>query len=108
MNTILVTGGAGFIGSALVRQLIAETGHTVVNVDCLTYAGNLESLETARHDPCHVFEKVDVCNRREVDRLLQEHRPMSTVHLAAESHVDRSIDGPEAFVRSNVTGTFTL
>ena len=105
---ILVTGGAGFIGSALVRQLIGETSDEVVNVDALTYAGNLESLGEALDDPRHRFERVDICDAAEVKRLFDEHRPDAVMHLAAESHVDRSIDGPAAFIQTNVTGTFCL
>ncbi len=105
---ILVTGGAGFIGSAVVRQVIRETEAAVVNVDKLTYAGNLESLAEARDDPRHRFERVDICDPGEVARVFAEHRPDAVMHLAAESHVDRSIDGPGEFVRTNVNGTFTL
>src|SRR3954451_1438594 len=105
---ILLTGGAGFIGSAVVRQLIRETDHEVVNVDKLTYAGNLGSLAEALGDPRHHFERVDLCDAGEVARVFEEHRPDAVMHLAAESHVDRSIDGPGEFIRTNVTGTFTL
>lgn len=105
---ILLTGGAGFIGSALVRQLIRETDHEVVNVDKLTYAGNLASLAEARDDPRHHFEQVDICDAPEVTRVFDQYRPDAVMHLAAESHVDRSIDGPGEFIRTNVTGTFTL
>jgi len=105
---ILVTGGAGFIGSAVVRQVIREADAEVVNVDKLTYAGNLESLVEARDDPRHRFERVDICDPGEVARVFAEHRPDAVMHLAAESHVDRSIDGPGEFVRTNVNGTFTL
>jgi dTDP-glucose 4,6-dehydratase len=105
---ILVTGGAGFIGSAVVRQWIGETDATIVNVDKLTYAGNLDSLASARHDPRHVFEQVDICDPAEVARLFATYRPDAVMHLAAESHVDRSIDGPGAFVRTNIEGTFVL
>ncbi len=105
---VLVTGGAGFIGSAVVRQYIAETDWTVVNVDKLTYAGNLESLAGAREHPRHRFERVDICDRAELDRVFREHQPDAVMHLAAESHVDRSIDGPAAFIRTNVLGTYTL
>ena len=105
---ILLTGGAGFIGSAVVRQLIRETDTEVVNVDKLTYAGNLASLSEARDDPRHHFERVDICDAAEVARVFRDHRPDAVMHLAAESHVDRSIDGPGEFIKTNVTGTFTL
>jgi dTDP-glucose 4,6-dehydratase len=105
---ILVTGGAGFIGSEVVRQLIRETDAEVVNVDKLTYAGNLESLREVADDPRHRLETVDVADRVEVDRIFAEHRPTAVMHLAAESHVDRSIDGPAAFIGTNIVGTFTL
>ena len=108
MATYLITGGAGFIGSALVRQLVAETAHRVVNVDCLTYAGNLESLGDAREDPRHAFYHVDICDGPALQRVFDREQPDAVLHLAAESHVDRSIDGPSAFVRTNVVGTFTL
>jgi dTDP-glucose 4,6-dehydratase len=108
MSTFLVTGGAGFVGSALVRQLIDETDATVVNVDALTYAGNLDSLAGARAHPRHVFAHVDIRQRLEVERLFREHRPDAVLHLAAETHVDRSIDVPEAFVETNVGGTCNL
>jgi len=106
--SILVTGGAGFIGSAVVRQLIGETDETVINVDCLTYAGNLESLGSARDDPRHVFEHVDIRNAGELARVFATHKPDAVMHLAAESHVDRSIDGPADFVQTNIVGTYTL
>jgi dTDP-glucose 4,6-dehydratase len=105
---VLVTGGAGFIGSAVVRQYIRETNVTVVNVDKLTYAGNLESLAGALDHPRHVFERVDICDRHELDRVFRAHRPDAIMHLAAESHVDRSIDGPVEFIRTNILGTYTL
>jgi dTDP-glucose 4,6-dehydratase len=108
MKTLLVTGGAGFVGSALVRQLIDETDSTVVNVDALTYAGNLDSLAGAGRHPRHVFERVDIRNRLEVERLFREHRPDAVLHLAAETHVDRSIDAPTAFIETNVGGTCNL
>jgi len=105
---ILVTGGAGFIGSAVVRHLIQNTTDTVVNVDKLTYAGNLESLASVANDSRYVFEKVDICDADEVARVFREHRPQAVMHLAAESHVDRSIDGPAAFIQTNIVGTYTL
>ncbi len=105
---ILVTGGAGFIGSAVVRQLIRETDADVVNVDKLTYAGNLDSLAEAAESPRHDFERVDIVDAPEVARVFEQHRPTAVIHLAAESHVDRSIDGPGDFIRTNLVGTFTL
>ena len=108
MQTILVTGGAGFIGSCFVRQCIAERFARVVNVDKLTYAGNLDSLGPALGDPGHVFVQADIADRAAVDGLFAEHRPAAVVHFAAESHVDRSIDGPAEFLRTNVQGTFHL
>ncbi|OHB66377.1 MAG: dTDP-glucose 4,6-dehydratase [Planctomycetes bacterium RBG_13_63_9] len=108
METILVTGGAGFIGSNFVRQWIAEEKTKVVNLDRLTYAGNLDSLAELADDPLHVFVQGDIGDGSLVSRLLDEHRPRAVVNFAAESHVDRSIDGPEAFVETNVVGTFRL
>lgn len=105
---IVVTGGAGFIGSAVVRQLLRETDSVVVNVDKLTYAGNLASLAEVRGHARHHFERVDICDARAVHRVFETHRPDAVMHLAAESHVDRSIDGPGEFIRTNIEGTFTL
>lgn len=105
---ILVTGGAGFIGANFVLDWIAATGEPVLNLDALTYAGNLESLAALAGDARHVFVKGDIADRPLLDRLLAEHRPRAIVHFAAESHVDRSIHGPGAFIRTNVEGTFTL
>ncbi|MFL1406142.1 dTDP-glucose 4,6-dehydratase [Marinobacter sp. M1N3S26] len=105
---LLVTGGAGFIGSAVIRHIIANTSDSVVNVDKLTYAGNLESLATVSADPRYTFEQVDICNRTELDRVFHEHQPDAVMHLAAESHVDRSIDGPATFIETNIVGTYTL
>jgi dTDP-glucose 4,6-dehydratase len=106
--TILVTGGAGFIGSAVVRTLITDSTEVVVNVDRLTYAGNLDSLAAVAGNRQHQFERVDICDASAVARIFERHRPRAVIHLAAESHVDRSIDGPAEFVRTNVVGTFTL
>lgn len=105
---ILITGGAGFIGSAVIRHIIENTQNTVINLDKLTYAGNLESLNEVSTDPRYFFEQVDICNRAELDRVLSHYQPDAIMHLAAESHVDRSIDGPAAFIETNVVGTYTL
>ncbi len=105
---ILVTGGAGFIGSAVVRHIINHTQDTVINLDKLTYAGNLESLNEVSKSDRYVFEQVDVCDRTELERAFSEHQPDAVMHLAAESHVDRSIDGPAAFIETNIVGTYTL
>jgi dTDP-glucose 4,6-dehydratase len=105
---ILVTGGAGFIGVNFIHDWVAATGEAVVNLDALTYAGNLESLAALDGDVRHVFVKGDIGDRTLLDRLLAEHRPRAVVHFAAESHVDRSIHGPGAFIKTNVEGTFTL
>ncbi len=105
---LLVTGGAGFIGSAVIRHIITHTQDEVVNLDKLTYAGNLESLAEVSDNERYSFEQVDICDRAEVDRILTQHQPDAIMHLAAESHVDRSIDGPAAFVETNIVGTYTL
>jgi len=105
---ILVTGGAGFIGANFVLDWVASTEEPVVNLDALTYAGNLESLASLKGNPRHVFVQGDITDRALLDRLLAEHRPRAIVHFAAESHVDRSIHGPGDFIRTNVNGTFTL
>ncbi|QCU89559.1 dTDP-glucose 4,6-dehydratase [Thiomicrorhabdus sediminis] len=107
-KTILVTGGAGFIGSAVVRHLINDTSHSVVNVDKLTYAGNLESLKSVNDSVRYTFEQVDICDASELKRVFNEHQPDIVMHLAAESHVDRSIDGPGEFIQTNIVGTYTL
>ena len=105
---VLVTGGAGFIGSAVVRHIIRDTDWSVANVDKLTYAGNLESLADARTNKRHRHFKVDICNRAALDAVFQEVRPDAVLHLAAESHVDRSIDGAAPFIETNIVGTYTL
>lgn len=105
---LLVTGGAGFIGSAVFRHIICETQDSVVNVDKLTYAGNLESLADISSSERYAFEQVDICNSTELQRVFQEHQPDAVMHLAAESHVDRSIDGPAEFINTNIVGTYTL
>jgi dTDP-glucose 4,6-dehydratase len=108
MKKILVTGGAGFIGSAVIRQLIAETDAMVINVDKLTYAGNLQSLLSVADNPRYCFEHADICDAVTIARLFQEYQPDAVMHLAAESHVDRSITGPAAFIETNIVGTYIL
>ena len=108
MKTILVTGGAGFIGSALIRLLIAESDWRIVNIDKLTYAGNLESLAGLMDHPRHIFSRSDICDRAALDALFSEHQPVGVIHLAAESHVDRSIHGPGDFIETNISGTYML
>ncbi|WP_018954492.1 dTDP-glucose 4,6-dehydratase [Thioalkalivibrio sulfidiphilus] len=105
---LLVTGGAGFIGSAVIRHLIAHTDHHVLNVDKLTYAGNLESLVSVSDDPRYRFAHVDICDAQAMTALFEDFRPDGVMHLAAESHVDRSIDGPSAFIDTNIVGTYQL
>lgn len=105
---IVVTGGAGFIGSAVVREIVENTAHEVVNVDSLTYAGNLESLKSVASNARYAFEQIDICDYATLKVVFEKHKPDAVMHLAAESHVDRSIDGPGAFINTNVVGTYTL
>jgi len=105
---ILITGGAGFIGSALIRHILASTDYCVINLDKLTYAGNLESLEDAENTGRYFFENIDICDGYEVEKALAIHAPDIIMHLAAESHVDRSIAGPSDFIQTNIVGTFNL
>ena len=111
MNTkkrIIVTGGAGFIGSAVIRRLISTRDWHVLNLDKLTYAGNLESLATVENNPRYKFVKADICDRDHVRKIFQDYNPSGIIHLAAESHVDRSIDGPREFIETNILGTYNL
>ena len=104
----LITGGAGFIGSAVIRHIINNTSHSLVNVDNLTYAGNLDSLLSVENDSRYEFEKVDICNSLDIGLVLNKHKPDIIMHLAAESHVDRSIDSPRKFIETNILGTYVL
>ena len=108
MNTILVTGGAGFIGSALVRNILSYTDNYVVNIDKLTYAGNLDSLGIAIQSEKYSFERIDISSKNELANIFRHHKPSAVMHLAAESHVDRSIDSPSDFMTTNIIGTFNL
>ncbi len=105
---IIVTGGAGFIGSAVCRHLVQDLKHTVINLDKLTYAGNLASLKEVEDSPLYHFEKADVCDRAALDRIFKKYQPDGVMHLAAESHVDRSITGAADFIQTNIVGTFVL
>ena len=105
---ILITGGAGFIGSALVRYLIHNTSNSIINVDKLSYAGNLESLTDVMANERYFFEQVDICNKVELNRIFNQYKPDAVMHLAAESHVDRSINNPGEFIKTNIVGTYNL
>jgi len=105
---ILVTGGAGFIGAAVIRYVLDKTNDSVINLDKLTYAGNLESVQQYEHNPRYSFERVDICNKDALVEVFAQHKPDIVMHLAAESHVDRSIDGPGEFIQTNIVGTYTL
>ena len=105
---IMVTGGAGFIGSSLIRHIINNTNFEVLNIDCLTYAGNLESLEEIDKSQRYFFEKIDICNKEDLTKVFTSYQPNIVIHLAAESHVDRSIDSPLRFLETNIIGTFNL
>lgn len=105
---IIVTGGAGFIGSAVIRQFISESDHEVVNLDALTYAGNLESLSDVSDSKRYYFERANICDLGSLERIFSQHQPDAVMHLAAESHVDRSIDGPADFIQTNIVGTYNL
>lgn len=107
-KTLFVTGGAGFIGSALVRLLINQTDYTVVNIDKLTYAGNLESLKSVNDNQRYIFEQIDICDNEKITNAFNKYKPTGILHLAAESHVDRSIVGPGEFIETNIVGTFNL
>lgn len=108
MGHILITGGAGFIGSAVIRYILQNSQDSIVNVDKLTYAGNLSSLESVSNNPRYAFEQVDICDAKELARIFEQYQPDAVMHLAAESHVDRSIDGAAEFIQTNIVGTYTL
>ena len=105
---IVVTGGAGFIGCAVISHLVRNFDHNVINVDKLTYAGNLESLKEIENYTNYKFENIDICNKDAIQLLFDKYQPDKVIHLAAESHVDRSIDGPMAFIQTNIIGTYVL
>jgi len=104
----LITGGCGFIGSAVIRHIIKNTNDIVINIDKLTYAGNLESLESVERSDRYIFDKTDICDKQELQRVFDKYQPEKIMHLAAESHVDRSINGPSDFIQTNIVGTYNL
>ena len=108
MNIILVTGGAGFIGSALIRHILKNTNDTVINLDKLTYAGNLDSLQEIHKNRSYFFENTDICDKDSVSKILEKYKPNIIMNLAAESHVDKSIDSPFNFLHTNIFGTYNL
>lgn len=107
-KNLLITGGAGFIGSALIRHIIKNTNYNAINIDKLTYAGNLESLASVENNSRYTFDQVDICEAHEIKRILKKYQPDIIIHLAAESHVDRSIDRPDEFIQTNIVGTYIL
>lgn len=108
MKTVLITGGCGFIGSALIRMLLTDPDYKLINVDKLTYAGNLNSLKSISSNERYIFEKLDICNKDKLKEIFKKYRPNYVMHLAAESHVDRSIQDPDAFIQTNIVGTYNL
>src|SRR5690606_1479482 len=105
---ILITGGAGFIGSNFVLEWVGQSDEPIVNIDKLTYAGNLQNLSLLERNTQHIFVCADICNSDEMSKIFAHHQPRAVIHMAAESHVDRSIHGPEDFIQTNITGTFRL
>ena len=108
MKKFLITGGAGFIGSALIRYIINNTNHHVINIDNLTYAGNLESLSKIKSNERYSFEKIDICNLKKIRNIFETYQPDIIIHLAASTHVDRSIETPDEFIQTNIFGTYIL
>ena len=108
MKTIFVTGGAGFIGSAVIRYLINNTECSIINIDKLTYAGNLSTLESVANNPCYFFELADICDAQKISELFKQYQPDAIMHLATETHVDHSIDNAAAFIQTNIVGTYVL